>query len=367
MIDRKLLAHFDWTVLFIAAAVAGLGLATLYAATHHLGDGGGASVPYVKQLYWLGLGAVALAVAVVIDYHLIEEYGYLIYVGSVALLGVVLVAGHTAGGSQRWIDLGPLHLQPSEVAKLALIVALAKYFHHHRAPEGYRLIDVLPALVLAAVPMALILKQPDLGTALVLGLIFGSMLLLVRLRASTWISLFLVALLSFPIGWSLLKPYQRDRIMTLLDPNSDPLGTGYHIRQSLIAVGSGKTFGKGYLQGTQSHLRFLPEQHTDFIFSVFAEEWGFLGGALLIGLYTALIFWGLRIAWRAKDRYGSFCAVGVVAFIFWHAFINIGMVTGILPVVGMPLPLFSYGGTSVLVFMTALGLLINVSMRRHRR
>ncbi|MCA9773083.1 MAG: rod shape-determining protein RodA [Myxococcales bacterium] len=366
MVDRRLFSHFDWTLLLLAAAIAALGLATLYAATHHLGQTEGTPL-YVKQLYWLGLGLVALAVMVVIDYHFFEEYGYLIFLASLALLAAVLVMGRSAGGSQRWIAVGPLNLQPSEAAKLALIITLAKYFHNHEAPGGYRLVDLLAPLVIVGAPMALILKQPDLGTALVLALIFASMLVLVRLRASTWISLFVAAALSFPIGWSVLKPYQRNRILTLLNPDADPLGTGYHIRQSLIAVGSGKSFGKGYLQGTQSHLRFLPEQHTDFIFSVFAEEWGFVGAALLIALYGALILWGLRVAWLAKDRFGSFCAAGVVAFVFWHVFINIGMVTGILPVVGMPLPLFSYGGTSVLVFMSALGLLINVSMRRHRR
>lgn len=364
MFDRRLITHFDWTLVALTLTLAGVGVATIYAAT--VGEGGGGSTLYIKQISWIGLGLAAMTVMFVVDYHVFERYAYLLYALAVALLVIVELIGKTAGGSQRWIDLGFFHLQPSETAKLALIVTMAKYFHHHRPRGGFGFAQLVVPFALVGVPMALVMMQPDLGTSLMLGLIFGTMLLLARVRTGALATLVVAALLAIPVGWSQLKPYQQARVMTLFDPDSDPLGAGYHIRQSKIAVGSGKFFGKGYLGGTQSHLHFLPEQHTDFIFSVFAEEWGFMGGVVLIALYSTFILWGLRVAARSKDRFGAFCAMGVVALFFWHAFINIGMVTGVLPVVGMPLPLVSYGGTSALVMMSAVGLLINVSMRRYR-
>ena len=222
---------------------------------------------------------------------------------------------------------------------------------------------MIPFLLLGA-PVLLIMKQPDLGTAMLVLFIGASMALFAGIRRSTLIALAIAGLCAGWGGWYLLHDYQRERIRTFLDPERDPLGSGYHIIQSKIAVGSGGFFGKGFMQGTQSQLSFLPERHTDFVFSVFAEEWGFSGNLLLLGTYLLIIFWGIYIARRASDRFGMFLALGVVAMLFWHIVVNLGMVIGLLPVVGVPLPLFSYGGTSMVTTMIGVGLLLNVSMRR---
>ena len=251
--------------------------------------------------------------------------------------------------------------------KLGLIVLLARLFHHRTNPGGLRLRELaLPAAV-TMVPVLLILSQPDLGTAGVFLFVFASMLLLAGPSPGTLGLLLLAGLGAVPILMSQLKPYQLKRITTFLNPELDPLGAGYHVIQSKIAIGSGGLTGRGYLHGTQNQLNFLPEQHTDFIFSVFAEEWGFVGAMILIGLYVLLLVRGLVVVNRAKERFGALLAFGVLANVFWQAAINLGMTTGLLPVVGITLPFFSYGGSSLVTLMVGLGLVINVNMRRHSR
>jgi rod shape determining protein RodA len=248
--------------------------------------------------------------------------------------------------------------------KLTLILALAKYFDHHRSIEPHRLKGLAIPFLIMLVPFLLILKQPDLGTAMILFIIFSSMILFIGVH---WKSLGLSALTGLaviPAGWFFLKNYQRERIITFVNPDSDPLGSGYHVIQSIIAIGSGGLSGKGFLKGTQTQLRFLPERHTDFVFSVFAEEWGFLGCMVLLVLFMSLILWGLKIALHARDYNGTLIAVGIAALIFWEVFINIGMVLGLLPIVGIPLPFLSYGGSSMVVLMTCVGMLMSISMRR---
>jgi len=278
---------------------------------------------------------------------------------------VVDVVGHSGGGSQRWINLGFFRLQPSEPAKVAIVLVMVKYFQEDEPRGGYRLRDLWVPFALVAPLIFLTLIQPDLGTAIILGMVFMSMILLGGLRLKSFFCLAGAGLASLPIAWQFLRPYQRERVLTFIDPDRDPLGAGYHVIQSQIAVGSGRLFGKGYLGGTQNRLDFLPAQHTDFIFAVFSEEWGFVGCFILLACYFALIVYGLKVVERAKDRMGALLVFGTLSIIFWHVVINVAMVAGVLPVVGVPLPLFSYGGSALATMMFAIGLMINVSMRRY--
>jgi len=362
-IDRRLFLNFDWTLLAIVISISIIGLLNIYSTGFSFGDGRQAPL-YMKQAQWIALGLVFMIIAFSIDYRSISRYAYLIYGGSLILLIAVFLIGNEARGSQRWISLPGFSLQPSELMKLTLILALARYFDDYKASESYRLRDLAIPMAITAVPFLLIMKQPDLGTALVLLIIFVSLSFFIGIK---WKSLLLgssVCLLLAPLTWFFLKDYQKERILTFLSPERDPLGSGYHIIQSMIAIGSGGIFGKGFLKGTQTQLKFLPEQQTDFIFSVYAEEWGFLGGMVLVFLFLSLVLWGLKIALHSRDYLGTLIAYSITIFIFWELFINMGMVLGILPVVGIPLPFLSYGGSSMIVMMTSIGLLMNVSMRR---
>ena len=267
-------------------------------------------------------------------------------------------------GATRWLSFGGIGLQPSELMKIVIIVVLARYFAERASAQGFSLKGLAVPGALLLVPVLLIMKQPDLGTAMLLLAIGGTMALFAGIRRLTLTVLVAGGAAAACGGWFLLHDYQRQRIYTFLNPENDPLKSGYHIIQSKIAVGSGGLFGQGFRKGTQAQLSFLPERHTDFAFSVFAEEWGFVGCLLLIVLYLLIVLWGLYIARQASDRFGMFLALGVSAMLFWHIIVNLGMIMGLLPVVGVPLPLFSYGGTSMLTTMTGVGLLLNVSMRR---
>lgn len=359
--DRRYLTCFDWTLCGLVLAIAGLGLVNLYSASH---AGGEAGTAYVRQAWWLGLGMLVMLAVAVPDYRLLETYAYPLYAVSLLLLAYVLFFGRTISGSQRWIALGGLALQPSELAKVALVAVLAKFFLGGEPDQQYGLRDLVVPLVLLAVPFALVALQPDLGTALLFSAIFFSIVFFAGLRWQTLLGVMLAGVASLPVAWSLLKDYQKSRVLTFVDPSTDPLGAGYHIIQSKIAVGSGMLLGKGYLKGTQAHLYFLPERHTDFIFSVWAEEWGFVGSVLVVLLYGALIAWGLNIARHCRDRFGRMLALGITANIFWQSAVNIGMVLGLLPVVGVPLPLFSYGGSSLVSTMLSFGILMSISIRR---
>jgi rod shape determining protein RodA len=287
-----------------------------------------------------------------------------IYGISVILLLVVFAAGYTTRGSQRWIAIGGFTFQPSELVKLTIILALAKYFDRHQLGRDCRLRELITPFLVVMIPFLFILKQPDLGTGLILLIVFLSIVFLVGIDWRSILTAAAGSIILAPIGWYLLKDYQKERILTFFNPERDPLGSGYHIIQSMIAVGSGGLFGKGFLKGSQTQLKFLPEQQTDFVFSVFAEEWGFLGGMILMIMFLSLILWGLKIVVHSKDYLGALIAFGITMLIFWEVFINIGMVLGILPVVGIPLPFLSYGGSAMVVLMTAVGLLMNISVRR---
>jgi rod shape determining protein RodA len=363
-IDRRLISHFDWTLFLLALGFVLMGVVTIHSASYDIAAQQAGALP-ARQLIWLGLGVVVMFAAMALDYHYADRLAYPFYAVVLILLLLVLFVGHSGGGSQRWINLGFFRLQPSEPAKVAIVLVMAKYFQEDEPRGGYRLGDLLVPFGLVAPLIFLTLVQPDLGTAIMLSLVFISMILMGGLRLKSFFYLAGAGMALLPIAWQFLRSYQRQRVLTFLDPDRDPLGAGYHVIQSQIAIGSGRLFGKGYLHGTQNQLDFLPAQHTDFIFAVFSEEWGFAGCFILLACYFAFILYGVKLVERAKDRLGALLVFGMLSIIFWHVIINVSMVAGVLPVVGVPLPLFSYGGSALATMMFAVGLMINVSMRRY--
>jgi rod shape determining protein RodA len=361
-IDRRLLTHFEWLLPALVMIVTGIGIASIYSATHEAGVEAPSPLA-LRQLAYLGAGIVIMLLAVSFDYRRLDHQAFWVYGFCILLLVAVPLFGVIGGGSRRWIRLGPVSIQPSEFVKLGLVVVLARWFS--RLPSArLDLRDAVPAFLLTALPAAIILSQPDLGTAVHVGLIAVSMMLVGGVRLRWFVVLAAPVVLLAPFLWGFLKEYQQKRILMFLDPTQDPLGAGYHIIQSKIAVGSGMLYGKGFLQGTQNSLDFLPEQHTDFVFSVFAEEWGFIGAAVLLLLYLAIMVRGLVIAARARDRFGLMLVAGVLAIVFWQILVNVGMTTGLMPVVGITLPFLSYGGSSLVCLLLGIGLVMNVSMRR---
>ena len=361
--DRRLLSNFDWFLLLICINIACIGIINLYSASFdakHLS----ATPIYLKQIVWMIIGIFLMILAFTIDYRFFERFAYPLFTFSVILLILVILFGKTISGSNRWIQLFGISIQPSEIVKITLIIALSKYFKNNRIYNLGIIRGLIYPILIISLPITLILNQPDLGTSLILILIFSSILLFNGIRMKTVLIIFFLLLASFPLFWHYIKDYQKMRILTFINPNLDPLGSGYHITQSKIAIGSGIFWGKGFLKGTQNQLHFLPEQHTDFIFSVLAEEWGFLGSIITLSLYLILILWTLRITTHSKDNFATLLTFGIASMFFWHIFINIGMSIGIIPVVGAPLPFMSYGGSSTVSFFIAIGLLINISTRR---
>jgi rod shape determining protein RodA len=363
MFDRRLIDNFDWILLGALMVIGLLSVLNLYSATSSIRALAGSQI-YVKQICWYGIGFLVLLLTTTFDYHVFDRLAYPLFFLSLVLLLAVLHVGKVTHGSQRWLSFGFFSVQPSEMVKVSTILVLAKYFSSSEQTGDYRLRDLWRPFILIAIPFVMIVYQPDLGTALVLLIVSFSIILFVHVNWKS-IAIFLsIALIAAPFLWMGLEEYQQKRIMAFLRPDMDPLGSAYHVTQSKIAIGSGLFWGKGFLKGTQTSLNFLPQQHTDFSFSVLAEEWGFVGSAILLMLYLFLILWCLNIAKNSKDRFGALIVVGVVALIFWHLAINVSMVTGLLPVVGIPLVLFSYGGSSVVSTLAAMGLVMNVSMRR---
>ncbi|MDA8429363.1 MAG: rod shape-determining protein RodA [Geobacteraceae bacterium] len=363
MIDRRLLTNIDWMLVGLVVIISLLGILNIYSATAPYKII--ATPYYIKQIYWLLAGMLIAFAVCTVDYHILEDFSYGLYGILVVLLVVVLVVGRRSMGATRWLNLGVVNIQPSELMKIVIIITFARFFNNFQSVGGLTVKDVLFPLGILAVPTLLIMKQPDLGTAILVILIAVSMTIYRGVRWSTVLTFSLVTIPMAWLGWShFLRPYQKNRILDFLNPERSRLGSGYHIIQSKIAVGSGGFLGKGFVKGTQSQLRFLPEQHTDFAFSVFAEEWGFVGCLVLIILYLSLVLWGLNIARRCNDRFGALLAIGVTAMLFWHIVINMGMVIGMFPVVGVPMPFFSYGGTSMITSMVGIGILQNISMRR---
>ena len=362
-IDRRLLAHVEWPLLVLAVLVSVVGLVTILSATHHADRL--LSTYVVRQATFAGLGLVLMVAAISVDYRSLNRYAYGLYALGVLMLLLVPLIGVSGGGARRWLSLGALGVQPSEFMKVTLILVLAHQLHRVAGERRLALRHLIIPLLLIGLPAALILKQPDLGTAIALAMGAFTLLMIAGLPVRLLVAVALIVGPLLPYGWHHLKPYQQRRLSSFVDPEADPLGSGYHVLQSQIAIGSGQVHGKGYLRGTQNKLNFLPEQHTDFIFSVFAEEWGFAGAVVLLVLYLALILRGAYIASRARDNLGALLAAGLTGTIFWQVIINIAMTSGVVPVVGITLPFLSYGGSSMLALLTSIGLLMNVSMRRY--
>jgi rod shape determining protein RodA len=363
MFDRRLVLNFDWPLFAICLIMSILGIINLYSAgsfsLRH------STTPYyLKQLYWLLIGLGLLAVTVSIDYQLMARHAYLIHGLSVFLLVLALFWGRSAAGTHRWLQIGGFSFQPSELAKITLVLLLSRYFSNLTISKSYGLQDFAYPILVTIITFVLIFLEPDLGTAALLVLVFISFVFFLHLGLR-YIVVFLVsgaALL--PVAWQFLEEYQKRRVFAFLSPGKYSLQAGYQAIQSKIAVGSGMFFGKGFLCGTQSQLRFLPEQHTDFVFSVVAEEWGFVGSLLVVLLFFLTISRGLRIASQSRDRLGSLVAAGLVLVILWQVLINVGMVTGLFPIVGIPLPFLSYGGSSLVTTWVIIGILLNIRMRK---
>jgi len=356
------LARMDWPLLINALLLCGVGLLNVYSGTRVHGAPGTAL--FVKQLVWISLGLAAFFAAYFLSDGFIEEVSVGFFLVLLGLLVVVLVSGKIRGGAQRWISLGAFNFQPSEFAKIAVTLALARYFSGKYRYGGIGLMETFPAIGMVLVPFFLVALQPDLGTAGVFLFILAGMMAVACVKGRVLALFAGLGAAAIPGLWFFMKEYQRQRVLTFLDPERDPLGAGYHVIQSKIAVGSGGVLGKGYLQGTQGALRFLPEQHTDFAFAVFSEEWGFLGTLLLLSLFLLLVYRLFFLTVRSQDRFASFACGGIAVYFLTHIIINLAMVCGLFPVVGIPLPFVSYGGSSMLTNMLALGVTANLSRSR---
>jgi rod shape determining protein RodA len=351
--------QLNWSLILLLLIVSGAGLGMLYSAA------GGSWEPWAsRQAIRLALGMVLMIVIALVSIRVWLKFAYFFYAGALALLASVEVFGAVRRGAQRWIDLKFMHLQPSEIMKFALVLALARYFHSLNLSDVGRLQYLLVPLLMVLAPVALVMRQPDLGTALLLLVGGGAIFFMAGVRLWKFLVVVVSALVAAPAAWPFLRSYQQDRVLTFLSPERDPLGAGYNLLQSKIALGSGGMFGRGYLKGTQSHLSFLPEKHTDFIFTMLAEEFGLAGGLGLMGLYVVILLYGVAISLRSTSHFGRLVGMGVTVTFFLYVFINIAMVMGVVPVVGVPLPLISYGGTAMVTLLCGFGLLMSVYVHR---
>ena len=353
------LRNLSWTFILLIAVLSCIGFMTLYSAAN------GSLKPWaIQQIARFIIGLGVLVGVALIDIRLWMRGSYLLYGITVLLLIAVERHGSIGMGAQRWINLGFIQLQPSEIMKITMILALARYFHGISAQDIGRPVLLIPPLLMVFIPVILVMKQPDLGTAMMLTMASGGLFFLAGVRLWKFALVIVGGIGILPIAWRMMREYQRQRILVFLHPENDPLGSGYHILQSKIALGSGGVFGKGFMLGTQSHLSFLPERQTDFIFTMLAEEWGMMGGLVLLGLYALLIAHGYVLSLRCRNQYGRLVGLGLTTTFFLYAFINIAMVMGLVPVVGVPLPLISYGGTAMLTLLFGFGLIMNVHVHR---
>jgi rod shape determining protein RodA len=357
------LGQISWSLVFLITLVASIGFAMLYSAANGNFD------PWAsRQMLRFAVGLVMMLVIALIDIRLWMKLAYPLYGIVMALLIGVDLFGNVGKGAQRWIDLGIIQLQPSEIMKVTLVMVLARYFHGATLEDTGRIPFLIPPLLMVGAPVALVLAQPNLGTSLMLIMAAGALFFLSGVRLWKFGLIIAAVLIAIPLSWQfVLHDYQRDRVETFLDPDSDPLGTGYHITQSKIAFGSGGLTGKGFLQGTQSHLNFLPEKQTDFIFTMLAEEFGLIGSVVFLFLYSMLLLYGFVIAGRCRHQFGKLLSLGLSVNLFLYLFINVAMIMGLIPVVGVPLPLISYGGTATLGVMIGFGLLLSAHIHRDVR
>ena len=353
---ERLIGHIDGPLLTITLFLMFFGLATVYSATYDSNNRA------VSQLLNMGVGLIAMWAVAQLSPQKLMRFAVPLYVIGVILLVLVYVVGIKVNGARRWLPLGFTRIQPAEILKIAMPLMLAWYFHKYEAALNFR--HYLIAGLLLIIPFGLIAKQPDLGTAILVGAAGFYVIFFAGLPWKVIVGMLVAAGSAAPFVWTVLHDYQRKRILTLIDPTTDPLGSGYHIIQSTIAIGSGGTFGKGWLMGTQTHLEFIPERHTDFIFAVFSEERGLLGNSILVGLYLMLIARGLMITANASTLFARILGGSISLSFFTYAFVNMGMVSGILPVVGVPLPFMSYGGTALVTLFIGLGILMSIQSHR---
>lgn len=361
MYDEEL-KKFNWSLIVIEILLFGIGIWNLMSATGVQDKSLGL---YKTQALWFGIGMVLTAIILLLHYSIFSRLAYFIYFANLLLLAAVLFLGRSSLGAKRWLGIGAFRIQPSEFMKLSMVICLAKYFESDQTVGGYGAKDLLLPTLLVAIPSGLIMLQPDLGTALIIMLTFITMMLFIRVQPKTLIAITVCGIIALPTVYKFgLKTYQRQRLISFINPGSDPKGSGYNSIQSMIAVGSGQLLGKGYKKGTQSQLNFLPEHHTDFIFSVFSEEHGFVGCVILMGLYLVFMLNGLSIAYQSHDKFGILLALGIMSIFFWHIFVNTGMVMGLLPIVGVPLPFLSYGGSSLITSILGVAILTNIANKK---
>lgn len=381
--ERRMLAQVPWLLVLATGLTAAIGIYNLVSASLNIAESASRIPMWASQALYFAFGAVIVVIIAFLDNRLIRNLAIPIYLVNIAMLIGLKFIGHRAKGAESWFALGPLRLQPAEFMKIGMVLMLAKYFHDDYRPnqQTYGFLRLIPPAVIALVPTVMVLVQPDLGTALMMGFTMVTVLLFARPKWTVLVLMGLAGAVVLGILWNdyvrvqpeprvtvirhRLKKHQDARISGWLDPTSDLKGSNYHAMQSKIAVGSGGIEGKGWKKGTQTGLRYLPEQHTDFIFSVWAEEQGYLKCVLLLLLYGVMLVAALNVALGARDRFGVFVGVGIAVMIFWQVFENIGMVTGLLPITGITLPLMSYGGSSMVSVMIGIGLLVNIGMRRH--
>ncbi|HEU5048199.1 MAG TPA: rod shape-determining protein RodA [Rickettsiales bacterium] len=353
------LTQLNWLLTTCIFLMALLGFAMMFSAA------GGHMAPWAShQMMHFTFGFILMTVIAVTPVQTLLRYSYAIYIICLIVLVGIEVAGFIGKGAKRWIDVGGVNLQPSEIMKLAVILALARYFHSENQADINRLVHLVPPLLLVAVPAVFILRQPNLGTATILTFVGASLFYMAGVRTRYFLIIIAVGLMAAPVGWHFLHDYQKQRVMTFLHPEENPLGAGYNIMQSIIAIGSGGFFGKGYLHGSQGQLNFLPEKHTDFIFTMVAEEFGFLGCVFVLAVYLTLIGYGIAIGLRSRHTFGSFIAIGVSSMLFVHIIINTMMIMGLIPVVGVPLPMLSYGGSSMISILIGFGFMQNAYINR---
>ena len=356
------LGGVSWGLVLLVFIAAFFGIAVLYSAAD------GNMQPWAAtQMIRFGIAVVPMIGAALLGIRHWFRAAYWVYAVALALVIAVDLRGFVGMGARRWIDLGVIQLQPSSLLNIALVLALARYFHARSDQDITRIRYLIPPALIIVLPAALILKQPDLGTAILVVMSGAAMFFVAGVRLRFFALMALAAAATVPAGWHFLRDYQKNRIYTFLDPESDPLGAGYHILQSKIALGSGGFFGRGFLNGSQSHLSFLPEKQTDFIFTTLAEEFGFIGGLGLLALYALMVAYGFVIALRCRSHFGRLLGLGIATNFSLYVFINTAMVMGLIPVVGVPLPLISYGGTAMLAVMFGFGLLLNVAVHREAR
>ena len=364
--ERSFFQKLDTNLAFVIFALSLIGLINLYSTSHGVSTIYATSRLFWLQLIWFTIGWTMFLCLTLTDYKFFHRTAYFIYFLNIGALFAVTFMGKSYYGAQRWLDFGFIRFQPSEAVKLSLIIVLARFLSGRKTSKKLSFKDLILPLAFVLLPFVLTVKQPDLGTALLIVAISLSMLLFLKVKNSLLIVSIIATSFALPLTWKFgLKDYQKSRILTFLYPGRDPRGSGYNSIQSKIAVGSGRILGKGFRKGTQSQLEFIPERHSDFIFSVLSEEHGFIGSVITVGLFIILFVMGLKISSQARDKFGVLVTIGVISMIFWHMFINIGMVIGLLPIVGVPLPLISYGGSSLFTVMSGLGLVSSVAYRRY--